>query len=133
MCYGTHGKRTVTRFIGDTQNERSRWWHMIEIPDVVFVIGIFVCTGVAFFCGYQIDFGNGCQAEWKMLLKERGRIEMERQKYLGMKSILRTRCYPGAREYFDNEQFGLLTIVAKGQEGDARADTSEHIQRDRRS
>ena len=97
--------------------------HMVEIPAVIFMIIIFVSAGVAFFGGYQIGFGNGCQAEWKMLLKERSRIEVERQKYLDMKSILRTRCYPGTEKYFDNEQFGLLTIVAKGQEGDARTDT----------
>lgn len=88
---------------------------MVEIPAVLFMIAIFVSAGVAFFGGYQIGFDNGRLAEWKMLLIERSRIEAERQKYLDMKSILRTRCYPGAETYFDNEQFGLLTIVAKGQ------------------
>lgn len=48
---------------------------MVEIPAVLFVIAIFVSAGVAFFGGYQIGFGNGCQAEWKMLLIERSKME----------------------------------------------------------
>jgi hypothetical protein len=50
---------------------------MVEIPAVIFMIVIFVSAGVSFFGGYQIGFGNGCQAEWKMLLIERSKMETQ--------------------------------------------------------
>lgn len=91
---------------------------MIQMSVSGFVIAVLSCSAIAFFGGYQIGYGNGSQAEWKTLLKERGKIELEHQKYLDMKNCLRSRCYPGAEKYFDNNQYGFLTIVMKGREGD---------------
>ena len=48
---------------------------MVEMSVLAFMIVIFVSAGVSFFGGYQIGFGNGCQAEWKMLLIERSKME----------------------------------------------------------
>lgn len=50
---------------------------MVEIPVVIFMIVVFASAGVAFFAGYQIGFGNGCLAEWKMLLIERSKMECQ--------------------------------------------------------
>lgn len=48
---------------------------MVEMHAVTFMIVIFISAGVAFFGGYQIGFGNGRLAEWKMLLIERSKME----------------------------------------------------------
>lgn len=48
---------------------------MVEMHAVMFIIVIFVSAGVSFFGGYQIGFGNGRLAEWKMLLIERSKME----------------------------------------------------------
>ena len=48
---------------------------MVEMSALSFVIVVFVSAGVSFFGGYQIGFGNGRLAEWKMLLIERSKME----------------------------------------------------------
>lgn len=58
---------------------------MIEIPPIWFILAITICSSISFFGGYQIGYGNGSQAEWKMLLKERSKIEVERQEYKDIK------------------------------------------------
>lgn len=48
------------------------------------------------------------------LLNLRKRVQMQREEISKLQNRyaeLRARCYPDAEKYFDNKQYGLLTIV----------------------